>query len=80
MVSKRVTGKNAAKAASKTLSSKSTGFKSKTAAGSALSQTNRPKKVTSKKAASSASSVLRDRRTSANSKKAAGSALSQRRK
>ena len=78
MSKQKVTRPKAAKKASTTLRSKSTGAKSKTAAGSALSQTKAPKKVTSKKAASAASSVLRNKRTSKTSKSAAGSALSQR--
>jgi hypothetical protein len=77
MVKSKVTSKRVAKSASITLRSKSTGSKSKTAAGSALSQTKAPKKQTSKKAASVASSVLRDGRTSKTSKSAAGSALAQ---
>lgn len=80
MSKSRVTGKQAAHNASKTLRSSSTSKKSKTAAGSALSQTKAPKKITSSKAASKASSVLRDGRTSRASKSAAGSALSQREK
>ncbi len=77
MAKPKTTGSKAAKAASKTMTSKSTGSKSKTAAGSALSQTKAPRKVTSKKAASAASKVLRDGRTSKSSKSAAGSALAQ---
>ncbi len=72
----KVTGNQAAKAASTTLTSNSTGKASKSAAGSALSQVA-PKKATSTSAASAASKVLRDGRTSAASKTAAGSALSQ---
>lgn len=78
MTKRKVTSPKAASKASKTLRSKSTGSKSKTAAGSVLSQTKAPKKVTSKKSASAASSTLRDGRTSKASKSAAGSALSQR--
>ena len=78
MAKSGVTGRQAAKSASKTLSNKSTGSKSKTAGGSALSQRNAPAKVTSKRAASAASKVLSDGRTSRTSKSAAGSALSQR--
>ena len=77
MAKSKVTRPKAARSASKTLRTKNTGSKSKTSAGSALSQTKAPKKVTSKRAASSASSVLRDGRTSKTSKSAAGSALSQ---
>ena len=75
---KKVTGRKAGTAASKTLRSKSTGKDSKTAGGSALSQRKAPKKTTSKRAASAASKTLRDGRTSKTSKSAAGSALSQR--
>ncbi len=77
MRNKRVTGKKAAKAASKTIRSKSTGRASKTAGGSALSQRKAPKKQTSTRAAKAASKTLRDGRTSKASKSAAGSALSQ---
>ena len=45
MADKKVTGKDAAKNASKVLSSKSTGKDSKTAAGSTLSQTDTPNKT-----------------------------------
>lgn len=76
----KVTGPRAAKSASSVLRSKSTGAKSKTAAGSALSQTKAPSKVSSKNSASAASSVLRDGRTNKASKSAAGSTLSQRQK
>ncbi|QWV98662.1 hypothetical protein KP005_05075 [Geomonas nitrogeniifigens] len=74
---KKVTGAKAATDASKTLKSDSTSPTSKTAAGSALSQTKAPKKVTSVKAATAASKVLTDGRTSKTSKSAAASALSQ---
>jgi hypothetical protein len=77
MAKGRTTGIKAASNASKTLASGSTGAKSRTAAGSALSQTSAPKKTTSPKAANAASSVMRDGRTGAASKSAAGSALSQ---
>ena len=77
MAKKKVTSKKVAKKTSTVLKSKSTGKSSKSAAGSALSQTKAPKKTTSKKAASSASKVLKDGRTSKASKSAAGSALSQ---
>jgi len=77
---KKTTSKKVSSKASKTLKIKSTGKSSKSAAGSALSQTKDVKKVTSKKAASAASKVLRDKRTSKASKSAAGSALSQREK
>ena len=74
---KRVTSRRVAKKASSTLRSSSTGKASKSAAGSALSQTKAPKKQTSKKAAANASKTLRDGRTSKKSKSAAGSALAQ---
>lgn len=80
MANKKVTGRRAARAASKTLRSKSTGNKSKTAAGSALSQRKAPKRQTSTKAASAASKTLSDGRSSKTSKSAAGSALAQTRK
>ncbi|MCK5057598.1 MAG: hypothetical protein KAT34_13130 [Candidatus Aminicenantes bacterium] len=57
----KVTGSGAARSASKVLKSKSTGPKSKIAAGSALSQTKAPKKITSKISASAASSGLNGR-------------------
>ena len=78
MAKSKVTRPKAARNASKTLRSANTGSKSKTASGSALSQTKAPKKGTSKRAASAASKVLRDGRTNKKSKSAAGSALSQR--
>lgn len=74
---RKTTGKKAASSASKTLRSKSTGTKSKKAAGSALSQTKAPKRQTGAKAASAASKTLSDGRTSKSSKSAAGSALAQ---
>lgn len=74
---KKVTGEKAASDASKTLRSDATSSKSKTAAGSALSQAKAPQKVTSAKAATAASKVLTDGRTSKDSKSAAGSALAQ---
>ena len=77
MSKKKVTGKRAASRASKTLTNKSTGRQSKTAAGSALSQRKAPKKQTSSRAATAASKVLRDKRTSKITKSAAGSALAQ---
>jgi hypothetical protein len=77
MANKKITGKKAASSASKTLKCKSTGEKSKTAAGSALSQTKAPKKQTSPRAATAASKTLKDGRTSKTSKSAAGSALAQ---
>ena len=77
MPKSKVTRPAAARSSSKTLKSPSTGSKSNTAAGSALSQTKAPKRVTSPKAAKAASAVLRGGRTSKASKSAAGSALSQ---
>ena len=77
MTKSKVTRPKAASNASKTLRSKNVGKKSRTASGSALSQTKAPKKVTSGKAASAGSQVLRDGRTSKASKSGAGSALSQ---
>lgn len=76
----RETGKKAASNASKTMRSKATGSKSKSAAGSALSQRKAPSKDTSAPAAKKASATLRDGRTNTPSKSAAGSALSQRRR
>lgn len=73
----KMTSPKAATAASKVLNSGSTGSASRTAAGSALTQSRTRGESTSPKAASAASQVLRDGRTSAASKTAAGSALSQ---
>ena len=77
MSNTKTPGNKAATAASKILQSTSTGNNSRTAAGSALSQTKAPRKQTSATAATAASQVLRDGRTSAASKSAAGSALAQ---
>lgn len=77
MVKKEVSSTPAARSASKTLSSSSTGIASKSAAGSALSQHKAPEKATSAAAATAASKTLRDGRTSKDSKSAAGSALTQ---
>lgn len=74
------TGPKAAKAAASVLASNSTGRNSRTAAGSALTQSRTNSERTSARAASAASQVLRDGRTSAASKSAAGSALAQRKK
>lgn len=74
---RKTTGEKAASSASKTLASKVNGPKSKTASGSALSQTGTPKRQTRKKAATAASKTLTDRRTSKHSKSAAASALAQ---
>lgn len=71
------TGKKAASNASKTLRSKETSPKSKSAGGSALSQRKAPSKETSPKAAKKSSATLRDDRSAKASKSAAGSALSQ---
>ena len=73
----KVTSEQVATNASQTLSSESTGKASKSAAGSALSQTAAPKKQTSAAAATAASKTLTDGRTSQVSKSAAGSALAQ---
>ncbi|HZI85522.1 MAG TPA: hypothetical protein VFD48_01725 [Pyrinomonadaceae bacterium] len=77
---KHGTGLKAARAAARVLDNPSSGRASKTAAGSALTQSRAPKERTSTRAARAASEVLRDGRTSAASKTAAGSALSQRKK
>ena len=77
MPKSKVTGGKAAASASETLRSEATGKSSKSAAGSALSQTAAPKKGTTPKAASAASKTLSDARTSKASKSAAGSAPSQ---
>lgn len=72
----KTTSAKVAKKASSVLRSESTGPASKTAGGSALSQT-KPGKVTSTGAAKKSSKVLEDGRTGAESKSAAGSTLSQ---
>ncbi len=77
MVNKKEISRKVATKASKVLKSSSTGNKSKTSAGSALSQTKAPKKQTSAKAATSASKTLRNGRTSKASKSVTGSALAQ---
>jgi len=77
---KKTTSPVVAKKASEVLKSPDTGKASKSAAGSALSQSKTPKKTTTESAATKASKVLRDGRTSKASKSAAGSALSQREK
>jgi hypothetical protein len=74
---KRGTSPKAAKAASKVLDNPSSGRASKTAAGSALTQSKAPRETTSPRAASAASKVLQDGRTSKASKTAAASALAQ---
>lgn len=76
-MTKKQTGRNAARAASAVPASPRTGARSKTAAASALTQTDSASETTSARAARAASSVLRDGRTSAASKSAAGSALAQ---
>lgn len=77
VMSKKVTSPKVASKASSNLRSAGAGKATKTASGSALSQTAAPKKQTSPSAASAASKVLRDGRTSAKSKSAAASALAQ---
>jgi hypothetical protein len=74
---KKGTSPKAAKAASRVLDNPSSSKASKTAAGSALTQSKAPRETTSSRAASAASKVLRDGRTSKDSKSAAGSALAQ---
>ena len=76
MASSRKTSRKVATKASSVMRRTDTATKSKSAAGSALSQTGTRKK-TGAKAATKASSTLRDGRTSAESKSAAASALSQ---
>ena len=76
-MNKKVTSPQAANKASKILRDKSTSAKSKTSAGSSLSQTKATQKVTGDEAASAASNTLTDKRTSKASKSAAGSALAQ---
>ena len=78
MAKREVTSKSAARSASKTLTNPATGKSSKSAAGSALSQTGSPDKQTGASAGKSASKTLSDGRTSKDSKAAAGSALTQR--
>jgi hypothetical protein len=78
MARNEATSKAAASNASKTLSSKDTAPKSKSAAGSALAQSKAPGKETSAAAATKASKTLSDGRSSKASKSAAGSALTQR--
>lgn len=74
----KTTSSKTATAASKTLRSAATAPKSKSAAGSALSQKEqRNTKSTSTSAASNASKALGDGRSSKTTKSAAGSALSQ---
>lgn len=76
-VKSKRTSKDAAKASSKVLQDGRTAAKSKSAAGSALSQAGSSKKATGAKAADKASKVLKDTASGAKSKKAAGSALAQ---
>jgi hypothetical protein len=73
----KVTSKKAASNASSTLSKGTASSKSKSAAGSALSQRNASHRATSAAAAKKASAVLRDGRSSSKSKSAAASALTQ---
>ena len=72
----KTTGSKAASSASKTMSDGRTSEDSKSAAGSALSQTNSGK-TTGDDAASSASGVMSSDSTGKHSKTAAASALSQ---
>jgi transcriptional regulator with XRE-family HTH domain len=76
IVASRTTGKAAAKAAGKVLSSPSAGKHAKRAAASDLAQVKN-NKTTGKKAASAASKTLRSKRSSKAAKRAAGSDLSQ---
>ncbi len=78
MPKNEVTSKSAARSASKTLTNPATAKSSKSAGGSALSQTGAPEKQTASTAGKSASKTLSDGRTSKDSKSAAGSALTQR--
>ncbi len=80
MPTSKVTSESAASNASKTLKSRDTAAKSKSAAGSALAQAKSPGKETSTKAATAASKALADGRSAKATKSAAGSALAQRRK
>jgi hypothetical protein len=77
---KKGTSPRAARAAAKVLDNPSSGKASKTAAGSALTQSKAPRETTSPRAAKAASQVLRDGRTSKASKTAAASALAQARR
>lgn len=72
------TGKKAASAASKILRNPNSSKTAKSAAGSALSQSQTPAKVTSASAATAASKVLRKPGSSKPAKTASGSALTQR--
>ena len=75
---KKQTGKKAASAASKVLRDGRTSDNSKSAGGSALSQTDKKSnKTTGNKAAEKASKVLQSDDTGKKSKKAAASALTQ---
>lgn len=74
------TGRKAASRSSNVMRDPSTSTKSKSAAGSAMSQRKAPSKDTTAGAARKASSTLRDGRTSERSKSAAGSSLSQKRR
>ncbi|MGI8787702.1 MAG: hypothetical protein ACR2HG_08090 [Pyrinomonadaceae bacterium] len=71
------TSDKAAKDSSNVLRDGRTAAKSKTAAGSSLSQAGGGKKTTGAKAADKASKVLKDKESGAKSKTAAGSALAQ---
>lgn len=72
------TGRGAASAAGKTLSSSKSSPAAKSAAGSALTQRGSAKEVTSKATASKAAKVLSSPTASKAAKSAAGSALTQR--
>lgn len=80
MTRSKVTGKAAARSASKILRDGRTSKDSKSSAGSALSQRKAPNKTTSRRVASQASRVLNDKSKGKHSKKVAGSALSQKKR
>ena len=77
-MSKKTSKERVAKNSTDVLKDPDTGDKSKSCAGSTLSQGGKEKTNTSAEVASKASKTLRDGRTSKASKSAAGSALSQR--
>ena len=77
-MSREVTSKLAAAAASKVLRSRHSSKNAKSAAGSALSQTKAPRKITRAGAGSAASRTLRHSGANKSAKSAAGSALTQR--
>lgn len=78
MAKREITSRRAASAASKVLRSHGASKTTKSAAGSALSQTKAPRKVTSSKAGTAASRALRSSGSSKSAKTSAGSALTQR--